>query len=68
MLGKHRKPVTNQFPRDKPTINLKLTILTFAGAGLQPVPFALKFHFVLFIWETLETGCKPVSAEAKLRL
>ena len=27
-----------------------------AGAGLQPVPFVLKFHFVLPVWEILETG------------
>ena len=36
--------------------------LPTAGTGLQPVPFVLKFHFVLFIWETSETGCKPVPA------
>ena len=36
-----------------------------AGAGLSRVlgiPFVLKFHLILPVWETLETGCKPVPA------
>jgi len=50
----------------QPTINLKLAILTFAGTGLSRVlgiSFVFKFHLILPVWETLETGYKPVPAK-----
>ena len=38
-----------------------------AGAGLQPAPFVLKFHLVLPVCETSETGCKPVFVKRTIK-
>ena len=32
------------------------------GTGYKPAPYVFKSHFVLPVWEALETGYKPVSA------
>ena len=52
----------------QPTINLKFTIITFAGAGLSRVlriPFVLKFHLVLPIWETSKLVTNQFSRRRK---